>query len=1213
MPTFALLADLHLGRGPRAPETHRINRWILETLAERRPDAVLIAGDLHHSAPTPEERLDASDFLIDLAAGRSVLGVAGNHDPPHVVELYSRLRADRQISFYEEMTVVVTHDVAIAMLPWQRRAPEVETLRLTVAERVAAERAELHRQLAGLGACLDKSRAKAKLVLGHLMLREASVAIGQPEPRGGEFTLGLDELGLVRADGYLLGHVHRGQDFTIGDAPVVYPGSTIRRTYGEVERKHIAFVHVDFGPTPTVSIEWVETPATPMVLAEVAWEELEPGRYGFSGDLAALLADAAGADVRVTYAVPEAHRAAAALEAAALEAKLFTAGAKLCKTEESIIPSLRARAPEIAQTSSLREKVGIALGVRGCAASDPRHGRALALFDEINTGAVRVGGIDPAARLHRIRAKGLGPSFAEVEVDLNVDAIPGEFVVITGVNGAGKSSLLECWPAALDPGREMPTRGGIDDLAVGYGKGAFVEVTTSSSEHLYTFRYEPNRAVAHAWLDGTDLEAGGKVSGVADVVRERMLPPEVFASAIFLGQRSEGLVASNRTVRRQALLRAIGVEAIEALAKVARGRLAYVEADLLKIREEEARLSALPTVDAVRMSCDTESARLSAATTRRDEATARAAAGRLAAAAHAEREVQRAAAAAARAGVERRLAEARSAIFGLETRLSAECAVLADAEGIRSRAAATRDARSRAAAAREVVSSAHAAWAERTAEVRSLEAAREVQGARYKEARIARVGAEATLRGAEEVDAALRSLPDLRERHAAAARAYASAEKAVGEMRGAISEATAGRVDALLGALSGVEAAKKISEAHRIATGALAADAAALQVAAGAALTTLEEDHARARQAAAEAFSTLQAAERLAARIDGICSARSAVAAASATMAGAETEGRAIRARLDTAAAESLKASTTYQDAQSVLASLEKEVAAGAIDEAAEPGIDGAEQRATVIEEQLAGAKLIAGDAIEELAGMPPPGAPEPRPDLGAEEAALAAAAMEITSASTALALAKSKLGTAQAHAAELASVRAKVPAHEEAVADWAVLVDALGVSGVQALEIDAAGPAITVLMNDLLHGSFGARYTAEVSATRSGKGPGKAAREKVVDEVEILITDSLKKTPKRDVRTFSGGERVPLASAFSLALAGYLAKSRGLTAPTLVLDEPGSGLDEANVGAWIDMLRAAARMIGASKTLVITHDRRVIDAADAVVEIRDGAVHALS
>lgn len=78
------------------------------------------------------------------------------------------------------------------------------------------------------------------------------------------------------------------------------------------------------------------------------------------------------------------------------------------------------------------------------------------------------------------------------------------------------------------------------------------------------------------------------------------------------------------------------------------------------------------------------------------------------------------------------------------------------------------------------------------------------------------------------------------------------------------------------------------------------------------------------------------------------------------------------------------------------------------------------------------------------------------------------------------------------------------------------------------------------------------------------------------------------------DGLTLSGGQRQRIAMARAILR----------DSPVLVLDEPTSGLDDETAQRILEPLRRLAR---GRSTLLITHDPRVTDIADDVVELRDG------
>jgi len=203
---------------------------------------------------------------------------------------------------------------------------------------------------------------------------------------------------------------------------------------------------------------------------------------------------------------------------------------------------------------------------------------------------------------------------------------------------------------------------------------------------------------------------------------------------------------------------------------------------------------------------------------------------------------------------------------------------------------------------------------------------------------------------------------------------------------------------------------------------------------------------------------------------------------------------------------------------------------------------------------------------------------------------------------------AETALAGAREVATRIAVLEPQLHAAEQLVADWALIAKTLGRDGLQALLIDAAGPELTALVNDLLRSCFGSRYTVKIETTRAKKD-GKGDKE----VCDVLVHDA--QHPElgwREGRRFSGGEKAILGEAIALALTAVSCRRAGLTDVTLVRDET-AGLDETfggNITAYVTMLRRAAAIIGASKVLFVLHNAPSAWAlADAVLLVDQGRI----
>ncbi len=242
--------------------------------------------------------------------------------------------------------------------------------------------------------------------------------------------------------------------------------------------------------------------------------------------------------------------------------------------------------------------------------------------------------------------------------------------------------------------------------------------------------------------------------------------------------------------------------------------------------------------------------------------------------------------------------------------------------------------------------------------------------------------------------------------------------------------------------------------------------------------------------------------------------------------------------------------------------------------------------------------------AIEaQLTAMPEPPPPPTEPQTAAFEAALRRAEGEERAAHAALVMAEGQARAAREAAGRIAALEEERRAAEQDLADWTRLAEDLGRDGLQALEIDCAGPELTELVNDLLRSCVGPRWTVSIEATRLS-----ADGKRELEGCEVRVLDTVKGR-EAGAETFSAGERVLLGEAVSLALSMIACRRAGVDGPTLIRDESGAALDPENARAYVAMLRRAAEIVGASKVLFVSHSPEVQELADARIAIRDGRI----
>lgn len=804
-------------------------------------------------------------------------------------------------------------------------------------------------------------------------------------------------------------------------------------------------------------------------------------------------------------------------------------------------------------------------------------------------------------RFRSITLRNVGP-FASGTLD--VDALAGTLVAVTGANGAGKSTLLELLAGALY--RTTPTRGSLGDLATARDSSVEVVVDTGST---WTIRHAVDavsgKGEAFVEADGAAVLGSSKVRDF-DAWAARALPsPEVLYSSTFAPQGSGGFLEAKPGERKAVLLRVLGVEHLEQLAERAREQLrtslAAVEVARARLADERARGG-----DAAAL----------------------------------EGEVARTADAAAEAGTA--VDYYRAALHVAEAEaVDAAAAVKAH----RARAEKARELRTLAGAAQakarelDARRSNNLAVAERAAEIRAavadlalVEAQRVEVAAAAAEARAAFVAAEDEIERtiatctrlgeqARREEKRIEQLVGLtRERAAieAAARALPEDEEALAKCEANLAEAVAalealqaqqltgveGRVDSLRGALHTI--ADGTDDPARFASSVLDEDDRGVRAAA--------EHPAKIAQARQAVVTERAAVDEMRRRVDAgrrLAARAGELARAVSDREEAEAQAKRTRAELDEATAlsrEQIAAREPVQRRMTAESTLSGDLGrrAAALRTVAElaPRLDQAEARIAELDPQIAEARADAARLEGEVAEVDLGDAPPTPADLGRATQALRDAEQRSHRAHGAVGAAQAALDAARASATVAEARALEVAALEVDTADWKLLADSLGRDGLQAMEIDAAGPELTALVNDLLHSCVSSRWTVSIETQRQS-ADGKRAIEGC--EVRVLDTER-----GRDAaaETLSGGERVLVGEAVALALATLACRRSGVVGPTLVRDESGAALDATNARAYVAMLRRAAETIGASKVLFVSHSPEVQDLADVRVEVRDGGIH---
>lgn len=222
--------------------------------------------------------------------------------------------------------------------------------------------------------------------------------------------------------------------------------------------------------------------------------------------------------------------------------------------------------------------------------------------------------------------------------------------------------------------------------------------------------------------------------------------------------------------------------------------------------------------------------------------------------------------------------------------------------------------------------------------------------------------------------------------------------------------------------------------------------------------------------------------------------------------------------------------------------------------------------------------------------------------DAAAATTAFVDAAGQIAAAQASLETAEAGRAAAECVARQLATARVKLATAEEEMLSWQVLARALGRDGLQRLEIDAAGPVVSDLANDLLSVGYGTRFSVRI-VTQVATADGKDLKEKFT----IEVVDNEHDAETRDISDLSGGERVIVDEAIRAALAAYVNIRSQTRCRTIWRDETTGALAPKNVAPYVTMLRRLRELSGADQVLFITHSEQAAALADAVVDVVNG------
>lgn len=202
-----------------------------------------------------------------------------------------------------------------------------------------------------------------------------------------------------------------------------------------------------------------------------------------------------------------------------------------------------------------------------------------------------------------------------------------------------------------------------------------------------------------------------------------------------------------------------------------------------------------------------------------------------------------------------------------------------------------------------------------------------------------------------------------------------------------------------------------------------------------------------------------------------------------------------------------------------------------------------------------------------------------------------------------AIARIEAQLAAARDAQVKAEALSAKLAPMERSLATWRWLGRGLGREGVQALELDAAGPRVSGLANELLTDAYGPRFQIRLE-TQAAKADGKGVKE----TFDVVVVDT-ERGREGNGEDLSGGEKVIVGEALGLAVGLFHAQAAGVSLGTVVRDETVGALDPENGERYLAMLRAFLRVGQVHQLLYVAHSPALVELADAVIHVADGRI----
>ncbi len=519
-------SDFHYSRDTQAPALKSLQTFY-EYGRDNGVDLWCIAGDLFDRAV---QNTESSGFpalvrvIQDMMNIAPVVAVQGTptHDIPGCYEALQEINAEYPFVLLDPNVLcflgpegwihyerIGNPQLLILGCPEPSKEWFLKDKSLGRDEATQAVRDGMRELLLGFGAVRKQYPEIQCLLVYHGSVEGASLCNGQTLPMG-ELAIGRDDLALVGADYYALGHIHKAQQ--IGALPAYYAGSAFPVDWGETETKLFYSVDISGG---RIDVNDVPYP--------------HPSRKKITQPFGQGPSDDKVRGYQVWLEIRANKQQAAMFKPESVLTELLSAGAlEGSRVTLRIETSETVRAGEIREAQTLLNKLAIYAENSGEGFPEEPEGREGSIAEKVEAleaeaKAEGLAGEGLHIRIDRLVLRGAigiqkGQSKDEIEVDFT-QFDPG-LVALVGVNGAGKTTLIE----NAHPFTSMMTRSGkLQDhfcLRDSYRDLYFTDERTGCQYRAFIQIDGQNptgKCEYHLYRDGKPLTDGRKDSYEAEI------------------------------------------------------------------------------------------------------------------------------------------------------------------------------------------------------------------------------------------------------------------------------------------------------------------------------------------------------------------------------------------------------------------------------------------------------------------------------------------------------------------------------------------------------------------------------------------------------------------------------------------------------------------------------------------------------------------------